>query len=102
MLFRSVEVGWITDCNGGWIAPPPPAPVVPSKVTMRQARLQLAELGVYQTVNIAVATMGDMAQIEWEYAIDVERSNSITQAMIALLGWTEEQTDAYFTAASLL
>ncbi len=95
-------IGWIRDGNGGWVEPPPPEPVIPSKVTMRQARLQLAVLGVYQTVNTAVVSMGDAAQIEWEYAIDVERTNAITQAMIALLGWTEVEADAYFTAASLL
>lgn len=81
---------------------PEVVPYIPQSITMRQARLQLAGLGVYQNVNNAVALMGDAAQIEWEYAIDVERTNDITQAMIALLGWTEAETDAYFTAASLL
>lgn len=81
---------------------PEPVVIIPQAVTMRQARLQLAVLGVYQTVNAAVATMGDAAQIEWEYAAEVDRSNPITQGIVQLLGWTEAETDAYFTAASLL
>jgi hypothetical protein len=97
----SVQIGWVKS-GDAFVSPPtvPPTPV--TTVTMRQARLQLAVLGKYQDVNNAVASMGDAAQIEWEYAIDVERSNAITQAMIALLGWTEVETDAYFEAASKL
>lgn len=76
-----------------------PPVYIPTSVTMRQARLQLAILNQYQTVNTAVASMGELAQIEWEYATTVDRTNTLTYAMVQLLGWTPEQTDAYFVAA---
>jgi hypothetical protein len=50
-------------------------------------------------VNQAVATMGDLAMIEWEYAAVIERSNPFVQGMIQLLGWTEEQADTFFIEA---
>lgn len=83
-------------------APPAPPVYIPTSVSMRQARLQLAVLGSYQTVNQAVTSMGELAQIEWEYAATVDRGNLLTAAMVALLGWTEQQTDEYFIAASQL
>jgi hypothetical protein len=88
----------------GWeitTAPEPvPAPIyVPTTVTMRQARLQLAHIELYNMVNQAVATMGDLAMIEWEYAAVIERSNPFVQGMIQLLGWTEEQADTFFIEA---
>lgn len=73
-----------------------------SSVTMRQARLQLSVLGVYATVNSAVSGMGEQAEIEWEYGATVDRSNPLTAGIVQLLGWTQQQTDDYFTAASRL
>jgi hypothetical protein len=74
----------------------------PTTITMRQARLQLATLGIYSAVNSAVSSMGETAQIEWEYAASVDRSNALTQAMIQMLHWSEKQADDYFLAASKL
>lgn len=74
----------------------------PSQVTMRQARLQLLALGVYNQVNQAIASMGQAAEIEWEYAAVVDRSNALVAGMAQLLGWTTEDTDNYFTEAAKL
>jgi len=71
-------------------------------VSMRQARLQLATLGVYDQVNAAIDTMDSMAKIEWEYASEVNRSNILVDSMAQLLSWTEEDIDTYFDAASKL
>lgn len=98
----SIHTDWYwdgTDLLAPPITPPPP-PYVPTSVTMRQARLQLNVLGLYQAVNNAVSGMGQEAQIEWEYATSVDRGNPLTAAMVQLLGWTESETDDYFTAAS--
>lgn len=81
---------------------PYPAPAPITVISMRQARLQLSVLGKYQEVLAAVPTMGEMAEIEFEYAATVDRSNSLTQAIVQLLGWTEQETDDYFIAASKL
>lgn len=72
------------------------------KVTMRQARLQLLATDSLDTVNAAISTMPAAAQIEWEYAADVDRTNPLVPAMVSLLGWTEEETDNYFTEAAKL
>jgi hypothetical protein len=46
--------------------------------------------------------MPEAAQIEWEYAADVQRENSLVPAMALLLGWSEADTDLYFSAAAIL
>jgi hypothetical protein len=75
---------------------------IPQQVTMRQARLQLVALGIYDIVNQAVSSMGNLAIIEWEYAATIERTNPFVQAMIGMLGWTTEQADTYFIEADKL
>lgn len=77
------------------------SPVV-SRVTMRQARLQLVVMGKYQEVCAAVEQMGDAAKIEWEYASDVDRGNPIVSALAQLLELDDAEVDEMFLAASLL
>lgn len=77
-------------------------PVVAEAVSMRQARLQLLALGLYDQVNAAIATMPQAAQIEWEYAADVQRDNPLVSAMAQLLGWSETDLDSYMTEAAKL
>lgn len=86
------------------LAPPKPAPPepVPTTVSMRQARLQLLATNDLTTVDAAVSNMGQAAQIEWEYAATVERSNPLVAGIQALLQWTDEQLDTYFREAAKL
>lgn len=87
----------------GTLIPPLPTPEpVPDSVSMRQVRLQLLALGSLATVNGAIATMPEAAQIEWEYATEVERTNPLVPAMAGLLGWSEADTDLYFSEAAKL
>lgn len=76
-------------------------PVVPSSITPRQARLYLLQTGMLEQVEVLVAE-NKAFQIEWEYATEVERSNPLTQGMIAGLGLTEAQADVMFLEASKL
>lgn len=71
-------------------------------LTMRQCRLQLNADAVYETVNAAVATMPMPAQIEWEYATEVQRSNSLVPAMQTILGWDDTRVDQFYTEGALL
>lgn len=82
-----------------YVAPPPVAPV---SISMRQARLALLQAGLLDTVNEAMATMPQAAQIEWEYASEVARSNALIGAMATSLGMTEQQLDDLFLTASTL
>jgi len=76
--------------------------IVSQSVTMRQARLQLLAIGKLAEVDAAVAGMGAAAQIEWEYATEVQRSNQLVMGIQALLQWTDEQLDTYFREAAKL
>lgn len=78
---------------------PPPAPRVPAFVTMRQARLALSDAGLLASVDAAISTAGDAAQIEWEYSNEVQRNSGLVPAMATALGLTDAQIDALFIAA---
>lgn len=83
--------------------PPTPAPVpVPQQVTMRQARLALLGAGLLSGVETAIAGAGPAAQIEWEYASEVQRSSGLVPAMASALGMTESQIDSLFITAATL
>jgi len=106
---------WITECSNPelldnetllsfeiaeYIAPPPPEPVVyiPQQVTMRQARLILLQYNLLDSIDAQVQTFPRSAQIEWEYAAIVDRSNPL----LAMIGLTAEELDQMFIEASLL
>lgn len=78
-----------------------------TKVSMRQARLALHTAGLLSNVNATLAGITDedtrvKAQIEWEYATEVDRSSSLLAAMKGALGLTDEQLDSLFVSASQL
>jgi hypothetical protein len=86
---------------------PPPPPVVPQSVTMRQARLALLGADLLDNIDAAIAAIPDeaqrrAAQIEWEYANTVERNSTFVQQMAAGLGMTPEQMDQLFIAAAAI
>ena len=75
---------------------------VPQQVTMRQARLALLGAGLLDDVEMVIAAAGRAAQLEWEYAAVVERSNpavAIAQQQKAL---TDAQIDDLFREAAKL
>lgn len=80
--------------------------VIPSTVTMRQARLALLQSGLLAQVNDAVAGMpgadGDAARIEWEFSSTVERNRPLVQGLAATLGLTNTQLDNLFVLAGSL
>lgn len=95
------EAGWTYD-GVAFHAPVPVAPERVTEVTMRQARRKLDLLGLHTAVCAAVAGMSTSAQIDWEFAGTVMRYDPITVEMLAMLGWSDEQTDTFFREASLL
>jgi hypothetical protein len=78
----------------------PPPSTVPLSVTMRQARLALLRAGLLAAVDAAVASQDQEAQIEWQYAADVERSNPLFAALAAQLSLTDQQLDDLFIVAA--
>lgn len=80
---------------------------VPHRVSMRQARLALLEAGMYSNVNAAIANIEDertrqAAEIEWEYATDVERNAGLVPVLGAALGLSEADLDNLFRRAATL
>lgn len=85
---------------------PPQPPVVPSAVTMRQARLALLGAGLLDDVDAAINALPspqkEAARIEWEYSQEVQRHNGFVSVLAPMLGLTEAQTDALFVQATTL
>ena len=102
--FAAAGEGVVTD----WVGPlpvPPQIVVVPSAVTMRQARLALLGAGLLDDVDAAIASIPDAttrkaAQIEWEFSNEVQRFNSFTSMLGGGLGLTAEQVDQLFVQAA--
>jgi hypothetical protein len=79
---------------------------IPQVVSMRQARLALLGAGLLGTVTDAVAAMtgdqGAAARIEWEFAVEVRRSQPLVVSLAATLALTGEQLDNLFVTAAAL
>ena len=77
---------------------------VPKEVTMRRVRLALLQMGRLDDAEAAIAAIEDealrrAAQIEWEYAHEIARSNPIVQQVAETLKISESDMDALFTLA---
>jgi len=96
---------WLSEGNEPLPADPEPI-VLPTSVTMRQARLALLQVGLLANVEAAIASIpgieGDAARIEWEYAITLDRYHSLTMGMAQALQLTEQQLDDLFVLANSL
>ena len=80
----------------------PPPPVIPSVITMRQARLALLQAGKLKAVNAAISQAGEAAQIEWEFATEVHRDWPLVAALQSGLGLTDADLDALFVLGETL
>lgn len=77
-----------------------PPVIVPSSITMRQARLILLQYGLLDDIEAIIQTQGRAAQIEWEYAQEVHRTHPLLQLLQSAQGLTNEQIDSMFLEAS--
>jgi len=75
---------------------------VPQQVTMRQARLALLNAGLLDDVEVVIAAAGREAQLEWEYAAVVDRSNQAVAAVQQQEALTDAQIDDLFREAAKL
>ena len=87
-------------------SPVPSASLVPSAVTMRQARIALLAAGLLGDVDTAIAALPspakERARIEWEYSNEVLRANGVVAQLGPLLGLSSTQIDALFIEADKL
>ena len=77
-------------------------PVIPSTVSMRQARLALLQSGLLETVNTSLSGGSDADKITWEYATEVRRDDALVTNLSAALNLKESDLDNLFTLASSL
>jgi hypothetical protein len=77
------------------------SPVI-TVISMRQARLQLLAMDLLDAVNTQISTMSQAAQIEWEYATEVQRSNPLVSALQTALSMTDSDMDLFFSDALVL
>ena len=75
---------------------------VPQQVSMRQARLALLSVGLLDDVEIVIAAAGREAQLEWEYAAVVERSNPAVAIVQQQESLADAQIDDLFREAAKL
>ena len=75
---------------------------VPQQVTMRQARLELLKRELLDDVEAVISAAGREAQIQWEYASVVERSNPVIAIVQQQQGMTDVQIDDMFREAAKL
>ena len=92
----------IAEVEAAYVTPPPEPVIIPSIVSMRQARLALLQSGLLSTVSAAIAAGGEADQIEWEYATEVNRNQPLVQNMKAGLGLSDADLDNLFTLAASL
>ena len=85
--------------DGSWAI----VPVVPERVSMRQARLAMLQAGILDDVETLIQQMpgdeGRAARIDWEYALDVRRDWPLVGALGTQIGMTEQQVDDLFIYA---
>ena len=75
-------------------------------VTPRQARLELARRGQLANIDTIIAALPEeqqeIVQIEWEYAVSIERNSPWVIQLGSALGLDEEGLDELFKAAAVL
>jgi hypothetical protein len=83
-----------------------PAPMVPTEVTMRQARLALLSAGLLAQVDAVINALPEpqrsAARISWDYSSVVQRTQSWTVQLASAMGLTDAQQDNLFTVAKTL
>ena len=81
----------------------PPTPVEPIEITsisMRQCRLALLQENLLDDVEALITTREQ--HIWWDYSIQVEKYNPMTQEIANALNWTPEFLTQLFELASTL
>lgn len=97
---RQVYEAWLA--AGGeplpYVAPPAPVPTSCTKLGLKRA---FDELGRWSAVKAAIASNPD-TQEEWNLAVEIKRTDTLVQGMIAALSLTPEQVDNLLIRANAL
>lgn len=81
-------------------------PIVPTSVTMMQARLAMLSAGLLDKAQDALDAMegdeGKAARIQWQYASEVRRDWPLVASLQTGLGLTDTQVDQLFITAAAI
>jgi len=109
LFFQTINTtsGYWELVNGVVMHIVPPAPqlpinLVPSVISMRQARLALLQSDLLSRVDDSIAAMPEASRIEWEFAATVERTHPLVTALASNLPLTSQQLDDLFTLGASL
>ena len=101
-----VQDSWTLLTDAEYQAATTPAPIQITSITMRQARLALLAHNklsdVQTTIDSLPSPLKEQAQIEWEYASNIEITNPLIVQLMGSLGFTETTLRDLFVEASLL
>ena len=75
---------------------------VPQRVSMRQARLALLQIGLLSTVTSLIQQGSEEDKITWEFSTEIVRDFPLVQHMKEPLGLSEQDLDNLFILASTL
>lgn len=81
-----------------YVAPPRAVPTSASKLGIKRA---IAEIGLWDQAKAVIAADPD-AQEEWDLAIEIRRTDPLTQQLISVMALTPEQVDAILIRANEL
>lgn len=96
-----ISIGWTFD--GEEFAPPGVTILpAPDSVSARQFKLQLLASGLLDEVEGWIGSQGAAVQIAYDNSGVFVRSEPMMQSGFAALGFSEEQIDGFFRAASVL
>jgi hypothetical protein len=78
------------------------AVVIPTVISMAQARLTLLDAGLLDAVEHSISSMPRATQIDWEFRHAVERDSPLVATFAAALNLDNAALDALFIAGSKL
>ena len=101
---EQVSVGWFYE-NNIFVAPDEVV-IIPSPVTMRQARLALLSIGKLSDVETVIDSLDEpdrsAARIEWDFSNEVHRDKAFVMQLGPALGLSDTDLDNLFIEASKL
>lgn len=97
-----VRPSWEFAWQGGEWVHVVSTPVIPERVTARQFGLQLIAAGIKGQVDTWIASQDDATKWAYERSATFVRDDPMMQSGFASLGFTTQQVDDFFIAASKL
>lgn len=91
-----VAIGEEDEASVTFFGPPP----VPQSVSPADFRIALDQMGLLDEVEAYVATLPKAAQIKWQWAVSIDRDNSLFAATAQSQNWSVAQIDEVFRLAA--